>query len=193
MGDRGRQQQSRPGCCDRGGAAAVERGLDPDPGPKAGARGRGEGAEKRDGGLGGGGARGWALGTLRYTFGWRSARNSEQYDDIQMGGQKTLRTGMYQKSGRRGGGEGGSEGEGGRGVWLGPPPSSQGPRMVPAAGGANILKRKSSWHRKRRSKILLPSARHLEEGRGTTEAGKLLCPSPLGTPPPQNPNRVKNT
>ena len=52
-------------------------------------------------------------------------------------------------------------------------------------------------------KILLPSARHLEEGRGTTILELLrrencisgLCPRPLGSPPPppQQPNRVKNT
>ena len=43
-------------------------------------------------------------------------------------------------------------------------------------------------------KILLPSARHLEEGRGTTifELPRLencisrLCPRPLGSPPPPN-------
>ena len=51
------------------------------------------------------------------------------------------------------------------------------------------------------AEILLPSARHLEEGRGTTilELPRLencrsrLCPSLLGTPPPTHPNRVKNT
>ena len=52
-------------------------------------------------------------------------------------------------------------------------------------------------------KILLPSARHLEEGRGTTffellrreNCTSRLCPRPLGSPPPspQHPNRVKNT
>ena len=36
-------------------------------------------------------------------------------------------------------------------------------------------------------KILLPSARHLEEGRGTTEAGKVhmqVVPQPAWEPPP---------
>ena len=50
-------------------------------------------------------------------------------------------------------------------------------------------------------RILLPSARHLEEGRGTTFFEVLrrencisrLCPRPLGRPAPQHPNRVKNT
>ena len=52
-------------------------------------------------------------------------------------------------------------------------------------------------------KILLPSARHLEEGRGTTilELPRLenyisrLCPRPLGSQPPpkKNPNCEKNT
>ena len=51
--------------------------------------------------------------------------------------------------------------------------------------------------------ILLPSARHLEEGRGTNILELLrlencisrLCPRPLGSHPPQqqHPNRVKNT
>ena len=61
----------------------------------------------------------------------------------------------------------------------------------------------SIWHAPKVPKILLPSARHLEEGRGTAilELPRLencisrLCPSPLGAPPPPppHPNRVKNT
>ena len=45
-----------------------------------------------------------------------------------------------------------------------------------------------------KNEILLPSARHLEEGRGTTFFELLrrencisrLCPRPLGSPPPPN-------
>ena len=51
------------------------------------------------------------------------------------------------------------------------------------------------------NKILLPLARHLEEGRGTTifelprveNCTSRLCPSPLGRLPPKHPNRVKDT
>ena len=46
-------------------------------------------------------------------------------------------------------------------------------------------------------KILLPLARQLEEGRGTTEAGKVhkqVVPQPPWEPPsPEHPNRGKNT
>ena len=61
--------------------------------------------------------------------------------------------GMYEKEGR-------GVSEGGFG-WD--PPSCQGPPVVPAEGRPKILKLKSSWHRRRRSEILLPSAVHLEE------------------------------
>ena len=50
-----------------------------------------------------------------------------------------LPEGCIRKGGR---GRGGLKG--GRAVWLGPPPSSQGPPVVPAEGRPNILKRKSS-------------------------------------------------
>ena len=70
---------------------------------------------------------------------------------------------------RRGGLKGG-----GGGVWLGAP-SSQGLRMVPAEGGQKILKRKSSWHRRRRSKLLAVSLNHWKE-RGRRGGGG-------GTPP----------
>ena len=63
-----------------------------------------------------------------------------------------------------GGGEGGSGG--GEGGLAGTPPSSQGPRMVPAEGRPKILKRKSSWHRRRRSKIVPVSLKHWKRRRG---------------------------
>ena len=53
---------------------------------------------------------------------------------------------------------------GGEGGWLGPP-SSQGPPMVPAEGRPKIFKGQSSWHRRRRSKILAASLKHWK-GRG---------------------------
>ena len=72
--------------------------------------------------------------------------------------------------------------------------------------GDMALNLKIPWHNLAHfccAKILLPSARHLEEGRGTTILELLrrencisrLCPRPLGSPPPppQHPNRVKNT
>ena len=59
---------------------------------------------------------------------------------------------------RLGGGEGAEGGERGGGSFLGP-------AMVPAEGGPNILKLKSSWHRSRRSKILAVSLKHWK-GRG---------------------------
>ena len=61
---------------------------------------------------------------------------------------------------------------------------------VTRGGGGECLGRKF------RAKILLPLARHLEVGRGTTMLENCisrLCPSPLGSPPPPAPNRVKNT
>ena len=64
-------------------------------------------------------------------------------------------------------------GEGG-GAWLGPP-SSQGSPMVPAEGGPNMLKLQSSWHRRRRSKILALSLKHWKGRRGG---------GPGGVPPP---------
>ena len=61
-----------------------------------------------------------------------------------------------------------------------------------AAAGGRLVK-----YQHHNTQILLPSARHLEEGRGTTEAGKVhkrVVPQPpWEPPPPQHPNRVKNT
>ena len=51
-------------------------------------------------------------------------------------------------------------------MWLGLPPSSQGPPVVPAEGGPNILKRKSSWHRRRRIKTLAVSLKRWKGRRG---------------------------
>ena len=56
---------------------------------------------------------------------------------------------------------------GGRGLWLGPP-SSYGPPMVPAKGGPKLLKHKSSWHRRRLSKILAVSLKHWKGRTGGT-------------------------
>ena len=54
--------------------------------------------------------------------------------------------------------------EGGRGFgWD--PPSSQGPPVVPAEGGPKLLRLQSSWHRRRRRKILAVSLTHWK-GRG---------------------------
>ena len=78
--------------------------------------------------------------------------------------------GVWHKAG--GGGGGGGQGcirRGGRGVWLGPP-SSQGPPVVPAEGGPKIVKLKSSWHRRRRSKILAVSLKHWK---GRREGGRV--------------------
>ena len=56
-------------------------------------------------------------------------------------------------------------------VPLGPPcPSSQGPPIVPAEGGPNILKLKSSWHRRRRSKSCAISLKHWK-GRASIWSG----------------------
>ena len=74
---------------------------------------------------------------------------------------------------RRGVG-GGSEG-GWKGFALGPP-SSQGPPVVPAEGGPNILKLQSSWHRRRRSKMLAVSLKHWK---GNGEEGRRGPPPPL--------------
>ena len=77
-------------------------------------------------------------------------------------------------------GEGGSEG-GGWGVRLPPPPPySQGPPMVPAEGGPKIFERKSSWHRRHRSKTLAVSLKHWKGGlgRGTGGPGGGAAPSP---------------
>ena len=51
---------------------------------------------------------------------------------------------------------GGSEG----GVWLGPPPPPRVPLWAPAEGAAKDLKRKSAWHRRRRSKMLAVGLKH---------------------------------
>ena len=71
------------------------------------------------------------------------------------------------------------EGEGGvyegGGGWLGTT-SSPGSPMVPAEGGPNILKLKSSWHRRRPSKILAVSLQHWKGERGGGPGG--------GVPPP---------
>ena len=65
------------------------------------------------------------------------------------------------------GGEGGSERVGGWRVG----PFSQGPPVVPAEGGPNILKLKSSWHRRLRSKILAVSLKHWKGRRGGGPGG----------------------
>ena len=54
--------------------------------------------------------------------------------------------------------------EGGGGGWD--PPYSLGPPMVPTEGGPRVLKRKSSWHRRRRSKILAVSLKHWKGRKG---------------------------
>ena len=59
---------------------------------------------------------------------------------------------------------------GGRGGGVQPdPPSSYSPPMTPAEGGPQILKLKSSWHRRRRSKIFAVSLKHYKRRR---EGGK---------------------
>ena len=65
--------------------------------------------------------------------------------------------------------------EGGGGGLARTPPSSQGPPMVPAKGGPKNLKLKSTWHRRRRRKILAVSLKHWK-GRGGGVQG--------GVPPP---------
>ena len=61
------------------------------------------------------------------------------------------------------------EERGGR-AWRGPP-SSGGPPMAPAEGGPKILRLKSSWHRRRRSKILAVSLKHWKGSKGGEERG----------------------
>ena len=76
----------------------------------------------------------------------------------------------------RRGGRGDLKGGGG-GVGWDPPPSPQGPPMVPAEGGPKILKLQSSWHRRRRSKVLAVSLKHLKRirgGRGSSPHPPLL-------------------
>ena len=68
------------------------------------------------------------------------------------------------------GGGGGLKGEGGEGVQP-DPPSSYGPPMVPTEGGPKNLKRKSSWHRRCRSKILAVSLKHYKRRRGGGRGG----------------------
>ena len=57
-----------------------------------------------------------------------------------------------------------------------PPPSSQGPPMAPAEGGPKILKCKSSWHRRRRSKTLAVSLKHWKRRRGGGPGGGGVTP-----------------
>ena len=76
---------------------------------------------------------------------------------------------------RRRGGEGGSEGEGGGGVRLGPP--LLGSPCDPAVGGPKIFKLKSSWRRRRRSKFLAVSLKYWKGrwgGRGGSRGGNPL-------------------
>ena len=75
----------------------------------------------------------------------------------------------------RGGGRGALKGGGGQGVWRGPPPPPRVPLWSPPEGGPKFLKRKSSWPRRRRSKILAVSLKHRKGRRGG------LAPPP---PPP---------
>ena len=49
---------------------------------------------------------------------------------------------------------------------AGTPPSSQGPPVVPTEGRPKILKLQSSWHRRRRSKMLAVSLKHRKGRRG---------------------------
>ena len=60
---------------------------------------------------------------------------------------------------------------GGTGVWLGPPPPPRVPLWSPAEGGPKNSKRKSSWHRRRRSKILAVSCKHWKGRRGGGRGG----------------------
>ena len=53
--------------------------------------------------------------------------------------------------------------------------------MVPAEGGPNFLKRKSSWHRRCRSKILAVSLKHWK---GRREGGEEGIGGGGYTPPP---------
>ena len=62
---------------------------------------------------------------------------------------------------------------GGEGVWLGQP-SSLGPPLppvVPTEGGPKFFKLKSSWRRRRRSKILAVNLKHWKGRRGGREKG----------------------
>ena len=82
--------------------------------------------------------------------------------------------GMYWRGG------GGSEGAGGGGGFGWDPPSFQGPPMAPAEGAAKDLKRKSSWHRRRRSKIVaVVSLRHWNGRRGGYPPLLLRCTAGL--------------
>ena len=72
---------------------------------------------------------------------------------------------------------------GGRAGWG--PPSSQGPPMVPE-GGPRVSKLQSSWHRRRRSKILAVSLKHWKGRGGGGGAGG-------GTPPPPTVYGCSNT
>ena len=73
------------------------------------------------------------------------------------------------------GGVGGGEWRGGREGGLAGTPSSQGPPVVPSR---RILKRKSSWHRRRRSKILAVSLQHWKGGKGGGSRGVQGGPTP---------------
>ena len=87
------------------------------------------------------------------------------------GAVSTWGSGMYYK-GEEEGGKGGSQG----GFGWDPSPSSEGPPVVPAEGGPKILKRKSSWHRRGRSKTL---ASNIGMGGGEEREG-----GPGGEAPP---------
>ena len=66
---------------------------------------------------------------------------------------------------RRGGGRGGGSLKRGGGCGRTPPPPSV-PLWSPPKGGRKILKLQSSWHRRRRSKILAVSLKHWKGRRG---------------------------
>ena len=92
-----------------------------------------------------------------------------------------------------GGGGGGLKGEGGGG-WLGPPPPPRVPLWSSAEGGPKFLKRKSSWHRRRRSKNFgcQPQTLEGEEGGLGGKGGAPPPPAVYGRsntslPPPSPP------
>ena len=77
-------------------------------------------------------------------------------------------------------------GEGGGGGVGCDPPSSQGSPMVPAEGGPTMLKLQSSWHRRRRSKILAVSLKHWKGRRGGGVQGGGGTPTPPAVYGPLN-------